>query len=95
MPTASRHNPDVASQLSQTLIQALIKADGSKLRQCGLANLDRCSRAGSASAPFAEDPAILGASASEISGEYMVGGARLKQHVNYNISCNLVIGRGK
>lgn len=33
----------------------------------------------------------LNTSGTLCSGQYMVGGARLKQHVNYNISCTLAI----
>ncbi|CAE7442363.1 Smyd3 [Symbiodinium natans] len=52
-------------QLTEHGTLCLLQAVTTQMSQCGLANLDRCSRA----------------------GEYMVGGARLKQHVNYNISC--------
>eukprot|EP00913_Durusdinium_trenchii_P002298 g2122.t1 len=52
-------------QLSVRGTEHVIQAVTTQMSQCGLANLDRCSRV----------------------GQYMVGGARLKQHVNYNISC--------
>lgn len=51
-------------QLSEKGTDHLIQAVTTQMSQCGLANLDRCSRV----------------------GRYMVGGAGLKQHVNYNIS---------
>ncbi|CAK9092033.1 unnamed protein product [Durusdinium trenchii] len=56
-------------QLSVRGTEHVIQAVTTQMSQCGLANLDRCSRV----------------------GQYMVGGARLKQHVNYNISCTLAI----
>mmetsp|Transcript_28157 Transcript_28157/g.52806 ORF Transcript_28157/g.52806 Transcript_28157/m.52806 type:complete len:334 (+) Transcript_28157:52-1053(+) len=52
-------------QLSESGTLHLVQAVTTQMSQCGLANLERCSRA----------------------GEYMVGGAGLKQYVNYNISC--------
>ncbi|CAJ1330891.1 unnamed protein product [Effrenium voratum] len=52
-------------QLSEQGTEYLMQGVTTQMSQCGLANLDRCSRVGG----------------------YVVGGASLKQHVNYNISC--------